>query len=109
MADSEEKEWQTRKRRIDVRLSALGWVVVPFDETKPLESYIRHAVTELLLCPGINTIQGELLLDALSRWAQHQVSFADAVLAARSSADGHGVCSVNAKDFLVRGVAVTQP
>jgi len=26
-----ESEWQTRKRRVDPRLEAMGWTVVPFD------------------------------------------------------------------------------
>jgi type I restriction enzyme R subunit len=41
-----EPEWQTRKARIDTRLRALGWKIVPFDLDKPLASYRQHAITE---------------------------------------------------------------
>jgi type I restriction enzyme R subunit len=41
-----ESEWLTRKKRIDLRLAALGWEVVPFDPAVLLSAYQRHAVTE---------------------------------------------------------------
>ena len=41
-----ESEWQTRKKRIDTRLRALGWDIVPFSAAKPLSIYTRHAVEE---------------------------------------------------------------
>jgi len=43
---SSESEWLTRKKRIDPRLTALGWEIVPFDPAVPLGAYPRHAVTE---------------------------------------------------------------
>jgi type I restriction enzyme R subunit len=42
----EEREWKTRKTRIDGRLEALGWEVVPFDGARPLATYKRHAIEE---------------------------------------------------------------
>ena len=42
----EEREWQTRKKRIDSRLEAQGWKVVPFDPARPLSAYTRHAIEE---------------------------------------------------------------
>src|SRR3954447_19927146 len=42
----EEREWQTRKRRIDTRLASLGWKVVPFDPARPLSNYDFHAIEE---------------------------------------------------------------
>jgi type I restriction enzyme, R subunit len=43
----EEREWQTRRERIDPKLKALGWNVVPFRAGLLLSSLLRHAVTEL--------------------------------------------------------------
>src|SRR5262245_15910363 len=43
---SEESEWQTRKRRIDTRLKAWGWEIVPFDSARSLSQYHMHAVEE---------------------------------------------------------------
>ncbi len=37
-----ESESVTRRKRIDPRLNAAGWTVVPFDETKPIADYARH-------------------------------------------------------------------
>lgn len=41
-----ESEWQTRRKRIDTRLEALGWKVAPFDPAQPLSSFPRNAITE---------------------------------------------------------------
>ena len=41
-----ERERQTRKRRIDPRLAAAGWAVVPYDATRPLTAYNRCAIEE---------------------------------------------------------------
>lgn len=43
---TEEREWQTRKKRIDTRLASLGWTVVPFDPARPLARYSAHAIEE---------------------------------------------------------------
>jgi hypothetical protein len=40
---TDEREWQTRKKRIDTRLAALGWSVVRFDPARPLSHYDAHA------------------------------------------------------------------
>jgi type I restriction enzyme R subunit len=45
-APQAESEWQTRKRRIDTRLGATGWEIVPFDPGRPLASFQRSALTE---------------------------------------------------------------
>jgi type I restriction enzyme, R subunit len=42
-----ESEWETRKKRIDPRLKACGWEIVPFDASRPLASYTNHAIEEL--------------------------------------------------------------
>jgi type I restriction enzyme R subunit len=41
-----EAEWRTRRQRIDPRLEADGWTVVPFDPQRPLSAYRRHAIRE---------------------------------------------------------------
>jgi type I restriction enzyme R subunit len=41
-----EAEWRTRVQRIDPRLQADGWEIVPFDPGRPIGSYTRHAVRE---------------------------------------------------------------
>jgi type I restriction enzyme, R subunit len=47
MPDSiNESEWLTRKNRIDTRLRALGWQIVPFNAGAPLSIYAKHAVEE---------------------------------------------------------------
>src|ERR1051326_5406378 len=46
MHPQEEREWQTRKTRIDGRLKAQGWTVVPFDPSRPPASYRHHALQE---------------------------------------------------------------
>ncbi len=46
MERQEEREWQTRKTRIDLRLQAQGWKVVPFDASRPLNAYKCHAIEE---------------------------------------------------------------
>ena len=43
---SNEPEWLTRKKRIDPKLKALGWDVVPYEEGKDLSSYSAHAIEE---------------------------------------------------------------
>src|SRR5262245_8179512 len=52
MQPHEEREWQTRKTRIDGRLGAQGWEVVPFDGARPLATYKRHAIEEYLTDKG---------------------------------------------------------
>src|SRR5262249_31593149 len=42
----EEREWKTRKTRIDGRLQAQGWEVVPFDHSRPLATYKSQAIEE---------------------------------------------------------------
>ncbi len=41
-----EPEWRSRKKRVDPRLGAAGWDVVPFDPARPLVSCTRHAIEE---------------------------------------------------------------
>jgi type I restriction enzyme R subunit len=41
-----ELEWATRKRRIDPRLQAAGWHVVPFDPLRPVASCDSSAILE---------------------------------------------------------------
>src|SRR6266571_4364434 len=48
MHPQDEREWQTRETRIDGRLKAQGWKVVPFDPSRELSSYRNHAIEE---CP----------------------------------------------------------
>jgi type I restriction enzyme R subunit len=43
---SPESERRTRQARIDPKLRACGWTVVPFNPGKKLSAYDRHAVTE---------------------------------------------------------------
>ncbi|MEP7219670.1 MAG: DEAD/DEAH box helicase family protein, partial [Bacteroidota bacterium] len=43
---STESEAQTRKRRIDGKLVAAGWKIVPFDAGKPLAAYDHCAIEE---------------------------------------------------------------
>ena len=49
---SHESEWLTRKKRIDPKLKALGWEVVPFQEGADLASYARHAIEEFPTANG---------------------------------------------------------
>lgn len=42
----QESERRTRQARIDPRLAAQGWKVVPFDAKASLSKYSRHALTE---------------------------------------------------------------
>ena len=42
----DEREWQTRRKRIDPKLRTLGWEIVPFGSESPSSSYTRHAVQE---------------------------------------------------------------
>src|SRR5438132_3649920 len=46
MYAQEEGEWQTRKLRIDGRLKAQGWKVVPFDPSCAISTYKHHAIEE---------------------------------------------------------------
>ena len=46
MHPQEEREWQTRKTRIDRRLEAQGWTVVPFDAARAISTYKRNAIEE---------------------------------------------------------------
>jgi hypothetical protein len=41
-----ENERRTRKSRIDPKLKAWGWEIVPFDPARPLSKYARHAIEE---------------------------------------------------------------
>ncbi len=41
-----ESESVTRRKRINPQLNAAGWTVVPFDESKPVADYDRHAIVE---------------------------------------------------------------
>jgi type I restriction enzyme R subunit len=45
-AAHDDNEWQTRRKRIDARLEALGWALAPFDPARPLSAYLQHAVNE---------------------------------------------------------------
>jgi type I restriction enzyme R subunit len=42
----EESEWQTRKSRIDARLKAAGWEIVPHSVFRSVERYTHHAIEE---------------------------------------------------------------
>lgn len=42
MGHEEEREWQTRKTRIDMRLVAQGWQVVPFRPSVLLSAHNHH-------------------------------------------------------------------
>ncbi|MCW8129987.1 MAG: DEAD/DEAH box helicase family protein [Planctomycetota bacterium] len=44
--DLSPSEWQTRKKKIDPKLAAAGWKVVPYKEGKPLSAYTHHAIEE---------------------------------------------------------------
>src|SRR5262249_19657093 len=46
MQPQEEREWQTRKTRIDGRLATQGWQVAPFNASRELSRYTRHAIEE---------------------------------------------------------------
>src|SRR4051812_40605910 len=46
MQPQDEREWETRKTRIDGRLKAQGWKVVPFDSSRALSGYTHHAIEE---------------------------------------------------------------
>jgi type I restriction enzyme R subunit len=43
---SQEREWFTRKKRVDTRLKALGWAIVPLAQTAALSTYTHHAIEE---------------------------------------------------------------
>ena len=47
-----EAERQTRRDRIDPKLKAAGWRVVPFDPNVPLSSYDRCAIEEYMTDNG---------------------------------------------------------
>ena len=47
-----ESEWLTRKRRIDSRLKATGWDIIPFSQKIPLNSLDKVAVEELPTANG---------------------------------------------------------
>jgi type I restriction enzyme, R subunit len=47
-----ESEWLTRKKRIDSRLTALGWKIVRFSESIRLTSLGKVAVEELPTASG---------------------------------------------------------
>jgi type I site-specific restriction endonuclease len=49
---SNESERLTRKKRIDPKLKALGWKVVPHEENADLSSYSRHAIEEFPTANG---------------------------------------------------------
>jgi len=49
---SHESEWLTRKKRIDPKLKALGWKIVPYDEGADISSYRRHAIEEFPTANG---------------------------------------------------------
>jgi type I site-specific restriction endonuclease len=46
MRDDYEREWETRKKRIDTRLTALGWTVAPFVPGILLANCNRYALAE---------------------------------------------------------------
>ena len=49
---SHESEWQTRKQRIDARLTKLGWNIVPFSDALNLAALDKTAVEELPTANG---------------------------------------------------------
>lgn len=60
-----ETERRTRKQRVDPRLKAWGWEIVPYDERKPLSKYTKHAIEEYPTANGpadyALVVDGELL------------------------------------------------
>lgn len=62
---SHESEWLTRKKRIDPKLKALGWKVVPYQVDADLSSYSRHAIEEFPTANGpadyVLVVDGQLL------------------------------------------------
>jgi hypothetical protein len=73
----EEREWKTRKTRIDSRLQAQGWEIVPFDASRPLGTYKRHAIEEYPSRPAHHVLvsNGRILagysLDTTKRYPTH--------------------------------------
>jgi len=49
---SHESERRTRKRRVDPRLKQWGWEVTPFNPSRPLSEYRRHAIEEFPTANG---------------------------------------------------------
>jgi hypothetical protein len=49
MHAGEEREWQTRKKRVDTKLEGQGWKVVPFDPSRPLSLYLAGQYHTILL------------------------------------------------------------
>ena len=49
---SEELEWKTRRNRIDPKLRALGWQIVPFKPELELTACTQHAITEFPTANG---------------------------------------------------------
>ena len=41
-----ESERRTRQERIDPRLRAWGWEIMPFEDGRPLSAYRHHAIEE---------------------------------------------------------------
>jgi len=60
-----ESERRTRKSRIDPKLRAWGWEIVPFDAARPLSQYSHHAIEEYPTASGPAdyglVVDGELL------------------------------------------------
>jgi predicted nucleic-acid-binding protein len=54
---------------------------------------IAETLLALVRSPGLRTAEPAVLVDALARYREKPVDFADALLAARSRADGHPVAS----------------
>jgi predicted nucleic acid-binding protein len=66
-----------------------------FPDRPAIERYLRG----ILAAPGVQADDRATVLAALSRWATHGVSFADAWLLTRAQATGQPICSVNDRDF----------
>ncbi len=62
---AQESERRTRQRRIDPKLQAWGWNVVPFDPKTPISAYRRHAIEEYPTANGpadyALVVEGKLL------------------------------------------------
>src|SRR5688572_26203403 len=60
-----ESERRTRQARIDPKLRAWGWRIVPFDPAKSLAAYTAHALTEFPTAHGpadyALVVEGQLL------------------------------------------------
>lgn len=89
------------------------WVLQTLKDAQGNKLYTKQQISQtlkkLIMTPGVETAERNLLIDTLNDYANCNVDFVDAYLAAKSRASGEDILTWNVNDFHRLGVTYDEP